>query len=86
MSSKKMSVDKILISCLFILFSILFYLQFLKKDTFKENCKCKPGIITIRTNKCKLGDEDANNGCGKLIENGGYVCIDEGTASPCKKK
>jgi hypothetical protein len=84
MNSKKINVDQILFGMLFILGSILFYLKFIKKDTFQENCKCKLGSITIRTDKCKAGDEDANNGCGKLIENGAYVCIDEGTASPCE--
>ena len=69
---------------LFILGSLLFYLHVVKKDTFKEKCECKPGSITIRTDKCKAGDEEVNNGCGRLIENGAYVCIDEGMASPCE--
>ena len=83
-SKKKNNVNKILLGMLFILSTILGYLQFIKKDTFKDKCECTPGSITIRTDKCKAGDKNENNGCGKLIENGTYVCIDEGTASPCQ--
>ena len=84
MNSKKNNVNKILLGMLFILSTILGYLQFIKKDTFKDKCECTPGSITIRTSKCKAGYADKNNGCGKLIGNGNYVCIDEGIAAPCK--
>jgi hypothetical protein len=77
-------VNKILFILLLILSIMLFYLQFLKKDNFQESCSCKPGDIITRTNECEKGSEKLNNGCGKLILNDTYVCVSEGSASPCE--
>ncbi len=84
MNSNKQNIEKILLGLILILGFVLFYLHFVKKDTFKGDCKCTPDNIIIRTNECEAGDEDENDGCGKLIENDSYVCISEGVASPCK--